>query len=154
MKNSPKTTFVTWPNKDSAGLAFSVQSSPPCNRTEYTLTTHSNALVAAAYEDAAECCVEYAKGLVEDNGSYWMKTTLPEAIRDQIPANAQAAYDAAIAQARREGWEAGRSEAAGLADALSVEMEAYMAIPTTTTKSKALCIRNRIQALEYKEPET
>lgn len=50
--------------------------------------------------------------------------------------------DARVKQAREDALR----EAADLADELALEMEVYNAIPTTT-KSKALCIRNRILAL-------
>lgn len=57
--------------------------------------------------------------------------------------NARAAIDALLKAEREKAMR----EAADLADELAIEMEVYHAIPTTTTKSKALCIRNRILAL-------
>lgn len=57
--------------------------------------------------------------------------------------------DALVAAAREKALR----EAADLADELAIEMEEYHAIPTTTTKSKALCIRNRILALITKDAD-
>lgn len=107
------------------------------------MRTHSDALVAAAYEDAATL---FDPKISEANHQEF---SLPHvyagdqaAIRQRTPANAQAAYDAAIAQARREGWEAGR-------DAAAVTMQPYLR--SMFSRGEAY---NTIQALEYKEPET
>jgi hypothetical protein len=63
------------------------------------------------------------------------------------PTDARATLD----RIRQEAREEALREAAGLADELAIEMEVYHAIPATTTKSKALCIRNRILALIEKD---
>lgn len=51
----------------------------------YAETRESQAETATAYErglrDAADQCVSYADGLVPSNAQYWMRTTLPDAIR-------------------------------------------------------------------------
>ena len=36
MSDAPETTFITWPQPGSTGLAFSVQDRPPARRTKYT----------------------------------------------------------------------------------------------------------------------
>jgi len=72
------------------------------------------ALVAGVYEDAAAECVFYAKGLVDDNGSYWMRTTLPDQIRALTPTDAQDALKARDKRVREE----------ALRDALQICFEA------------------------------
>ncbi|GAA6176887.1 hypothetical protein [Sulfitobacter pacificus] len=119
----------------------------PDHAEQFTLTTHSDALVAAAYEDAAKC--SYHNTDKEPDYPYDIRGALkstykddfgdvkdPDAFAGQIalhdawqaeqdilaltPAKAQAAYDAAITQARREGWEAAQAENAKLREALNV----------------------------------
>lgn len=67
-----------------------------------------------------------------------------------LPTTDQIKADHAALEAVERARDEALVEAAGLSDGLAVEMELYDAIPTTTTRSKALCIRNRILALRTK----
>jgi len=101
--------------------------------------THSDALVAAAYEDAAHI-ISLA----------WTGGTSEFLRTKRTTANAQAAYDAAIAQARREGWEAGRSEAVVRCHE---EITAARESSFEAQAMSAMWCKQSIQALEYKEPK-
>lgn len=117
--------------------------------TSYTLTTHALAMVAAAYEDAANTCAEntwrhegsdaYSRGL--DRGALDQACSDAAAIRARTPADAQAALDALLREEREAGRLDGLREAAHVAYVTCAETrhvtlgaKAHDAILTLTEK--------------------